>query len=80
MHDLAGKKVAVAKGSSAHYLLVAALAAAGVPYQQVTKVFLQPPNARAALSSSAVDAWSIWIRIMPGRRRLARKCSPMEPA
>jgi sulfonate transport system substrate-binding protein len=60
VHDLAGKKVAVAKGSSAHYLLVAALAAVGVPYQQVTKVFLQPPNARAALGSGDVDAWSIW--------------------
>jgi sulfonate transport system substrate-binding protein len=60
VHDLAGKKVAVAQGSSAHYLLVAALAAAGVPYQDVTKVFLQPPNARAAFSSGDVDAWSIW--------------------
>jgi sulfonate transport system substrate-binding protein len=60
VHDLAGKKVAVAKGSSAHYLLVAALAKARVSYQQVTKVFLQPPNARAAFSSGDVDAWSIW--------------------
>jgi sulfonate transport system substrate-binding protein len=60
VHDLAGKKVAVAKGSSAHYLLVAGLAAAGVPYQQVTKVFLQPADARAALGSGDVDAWSIW--------------------
>lgn len=60
VHDLAGKKVAVAQGSSAHYLLVAALAKAGVPYQEVTKVFLQPPNARAAFSSGDVDAWSIW--------------------
>ncbi len=60
VHELAGRKVAVAKGSSAHYLLVSALAASGVPYEQVTKVFLQPPNARAALSSGDVDAWSIW--------------------
>jgi sulfonate transport system substrate-binding protein len=60
VHDLAGKKVAVAKGSSAHYLLVAALTAANVPYQQVTKVFLQPADARAALGSGDVDAWSIW--------------------
>lgn len=60
VHDLAGQKIAVAKGSSAHYLLVAALATAGVPYQQVTKVFLQPADARAALGSGDVDAWSIW--------------------
>jgi sulfonate transport system substrate-binding protein len=60
VHDLAGKKVAVAKGSSAHYLLVAALAQAGVPYTDVTKVFLQPPDARAAFASGDVDAWSVW--------------------
>lgn len=58
--DLKGKKVAVAKGSSAHYLLVSALAHAGVAYEDVTKVFLQPADARAAFSSGAVDAWSIW--------------------
>ena len=60
VHDLAGKQVAVAKGSSAHYLLVSALAHAGVPYADVTKVFLQPADARAAFSSGAVDAWSVW--------------------
>jgi len=57
---LKGKTVAVAKGSSAHYLLVSALAHAGVKYQDVNKVFLQPADARAAFSSGAVDAWSIW--------------------
>lgn len=58
--DLAGRNVAVAKGSSAHYLLVAALAHAGVPYASVSKAFLQPADARAAFSSGAVDAWAIW--------------------
>ncbi len=58
--DLAGKTVAVAKGSSAHYLLVSALAHAGVPYAAVNKVFLQPADARAAFTRGAVDAWSIW--------------------
>lgn len=58
--DLAGKQVAVAKGSSAHYLLVSALAHANVPYESVTKVFLQPADARAAFASGDVDAWSIW--------------------
>jgi sulfonate transport system substrate-binding protein len=58
--DLAGKKVAVAKGSSAHFLLVSALAKAGVPYTDVTKIFLQPADARAAFSGGDVDAWSIW--------------------
>lgn len=58
--ELKGKRVAVAKGSSAHYLLVAALAHANVPYDSVETVFLQPPDARAAFASGAVDAWSIW--------------------
>ncbi len=60
VHDLVGKKVAVAKGSSAHYLLVSALAYTGVAYGDVTKVFLQPADARAAFSSGDVDAWSVW--------------------
>ena len=58
--DLKGKNVAVARGSSAHYLLVAALEHANVPYGSVNKVFLQPADARAAFSGGAVDAWSIW--------------------
>jgi sulfonate transport system substrate-binding protein len=64
--DLAGKTVAVAKGSSAHYLLVSALAHAGVPYAAVNKVFLQPADARAAFTSGAVDAWSIWDPFFAG--------------
>jgi sulfonate transport system substrate-binding protein len=64
--ELAGKAVAVAKGSSAHYLLVSALAHAGVPYEAVTKVFLQPADARAALEAHAVDAWSVWDPFLAG--------------
>jgi len=60
LKDLAGKKVADAKGSSAHYLLVSALAHAGVPYEAVDRAFLQPADARAAFSSGSVDAWSVW--------------------
>lgn len=58
--DLKGKRVAVTKGSSAHYLLISALEHANIPYNSVEKVFLQPPDARAAFASGAVDAWSIW--------------------
>jgi len=64
--ELAGKTVAVAKGSSAHYLLVSALAHAGVPYASVNKVFLQPADARAAFARGAVDAWSIWDPFFAG--------------
>lgn len=58
--ELKGKKVAVAKGSNAHYLLVKALEKAGVKYEDITPVYLAPADARAAFEKGAVDAWSIW--------------------
>jgi sulfonate transport system substrate-binding protein len=58
--DLKGKKVAVAKGSNAHYLLVKALEKAGLKYEDVIPAFLAPADARAAFEKGAVDAWSIW--------------------
>jgi sulfonate transport system substrate-binding protein len=58
--DLKGKKVAVAKGSNAHYLLVKALEKAGVKYEDITPVFLPAADGRAAFASGAVDAWSVW--------------------
>lgn len=64
--ELAGKNVAVAKGSSAHYLLVSALVHANVPYESVNKVFLQPADARAAFAKGDVDAWSIWDPFFAG--------------
>lgn len=58
--ELKGKKVAVAKGSNAHYLLVKALEKAGVKFSEITPAYLAPADARAAFESGAVDAWSIW--------------------
>jgi len=58
--DLRGKKIAVTKGSSAQNVLVQVLAKAGVAYADVQPVYLQPPDAGAALRSGSVDAWSIW--------------------
>jgi sulfonate transport system substrate-binding protein len=57
---LAGKKVAVAKASSAHNLLVAALENAKLPWTAITPIYLAPPDAAAAFVRGAVDAWSIW--------------------
>ena len=58
--ELKGKKVAVAKGSNAHYLLVKALEKAGLKYEDITPVYLAPADARAAFETGAIDAWSIW--------------------
>jgi sulfonate transport system substrate-binding protein len=57
---LKGKKIAVAKASSAHNLLVAALESVGLPWGDITPVYLAPPDAGAAFVRGAVDAWSIW--------------------
>jgi sulfonate transport system substrate-binding protein len=58
--DLAGKKVAFTKASSAHLLLVRTLEKAGLKYADVQPEFLQPPDARAAFQGGSVDAWTIW--------------------
>ena len=58
--DLRGKKVGVAKGSSAHDLLVAALESAHVPWSDISPIYLAPADAAAAFASGAIDAWSIW--------------------
>ena len=58
--DLEGKKVAVAKGSSANYNLLAQLKAAGLSFADIEPVYLQPTEALAAFKGGSVDAWAIW--------------------
>ena len=60
LQDLVGKKIAFAKASSAHLLLIKALEKEGLTYEQIEPVFLQPPEARAALQGGSVDAWVVW--------------------
>jgi sulfonate transport system substrate-binding protein len=58
--DLKGKRVALNKGSNVHYLLVRALEKAGLKYEDITPVFLNPADGRAAFQQGSVDAWVIW--------------------
>jgi sulfonate transport system substrate-binding protein len=58
--DLEGKTVALNKGSNVHYLLVQALASAGLRPADISTAFLAPADARAAFERGAVDAWAIW--------------------
>ncbi|MFZ4625569.1 MAG: sulfonate ABC transporter substrate-binding protein [Rhodoferax sp.] len=58
--DLKGKKVALQKGSSAHYLLVQAVAKAGLQWADIQPIYLAPADARAAFERNSVDAWAIW--------------------
>jgi len=58
--DLKGKKLALNKGSNVHFLLVQALAKAGLSPKDITPVYLAPADARAAFERGNVDAWAIW--------------------
>jgi sulfonate transport system substrate-binding protein len=63
IHDLAGlkgRKIAVAKGSSANAHLLNALAKANFTFSDITPAYLQPADALAAFSNGSVDAWAIW--------------------
>ncbi|WP_367849802.1 sulfonate ABC transporter substrate-binding protein [Rhodoferax sp. WC2427] len=58
--DLKGRKVALQKGSSAHFLLVRAVEEAGLQWSDIQPIYLTPADARAAFERKSVDAWAIW--------------------
>lgn len=58
--DLKGRKIALQKGSSAHYLLVRAVDQAGLQWSDIQPIYLAPADARAAFERRSVDAWVIW--------------------
>ena len=58
--DLKGRRVGLQKGSSAHWLLVRAVAKAGLAWTDITPVYLAPADARAAFERRSLDAWAIW--------------------
>lgn len=58
--DLKGKKIAVTKGAGSHYLLLAALAKAGLTFKDITPAYLPPADGRTAFVSNNVEAWVAW--------------------
>ncbi|MBB3257239.1 sulfonate transport system substrate-binding protein [Paraburkholderia bannensis] len=58
--DLRGKDIAVTKAAGSHYLLLAALARAGIPADGVRIHYLTPADGRAAFEHGSVDAWVTW--------------------
>lgn len=58
--ELRGKRIAVAKGSSANGTLLNTLSNAGLEPGDVTISYLQPADAYAAFSQGGVDAWVVW--------------------
>jgi sulfonate transport system substrate-binding protein len=57
---LKGKKVAVAKGSSANWILLKALQDNGLTVSDVDVAYLQPTDAQQAFTNGSVDAWVVW--------------------
>lgn len=60
LSELKGKRIALQKGSSAHYLLVRTVQRAGLNWNDIQPIYLAPAEARAAFEKGAVDAWAIW--------------------
>jgi sulfonate transport system substrate-binding protein len=58
--DLKDKRIAVTKGAGSHYLLLAALAKAGLTFKDIKPAYLPPADGRAAFVSNNVDAWIAW--------------------
>jgi NitT/TauT family transport system substrate-binding protein/sulfonate transport system substrate-binding protein len=77
LHDLKGRKVAFARGSSAQNLTLAALEKAGLTFADIQPIYLAPADAAAAFAHGDIDAWTIWdpyyaiTEARPGVRVLA---------
>lgn len=57
---LKGKRVALQRGSSAHNLVLRALAREGLKFSDIQPIYLAPAEARAAFERGSVDAWAVW--------------------
>ncbi|UST52367.1 aliphatic sulfonate ABC transporter substrate-binding protein (plasmid) [Comamonadaceae bacterium OTU4NAUVB1] len=67
--DLKGRKVGFAKAAGAHYLLIAALAQAGLSLRDVEPAYLTPADGRAAFERGAIDAWVVWDPFLAAAER-----------
>ncbi len=58
--DIKGKKIAVARGSSAHNFTIKLVSKAGLAFTDIEPAYLPPADASAAFTRGSVDAWVIW--------------------
>jgi sulfonate transport system substrate-binding protein len=76
LDDLRGKRIATGRGSIGHFLVLLALRRHGWPDDAVTISFMLPADAKAALLSGSVDAWSTWepytsqLEVIDGARQI----------
>lgn len=69
--QLKGQRIAFAKGAGAHYLLLEALASAGLSIRDIEPAYLSPADARAAFERGSVAAWVIWDPFLAAVQRQA---------
>jgi sulfonate transport system substrate-binding protein len=67
--ELKGKKIAVTKAAGSHYLLITALAKAGLSSKDIEPAYLTPADGRAAFEKGAVDAWVTWDPFVAATQR-----------
>lgn len=60
VEDLQGQKVSYRQGSNAHRLLLAALQDAGMSWDDIEPVPLEPADGLAAFQGGDIDAWATW--------------------
>ena len=58
--DLKGKRVGFTKGTSAHNVVIATLEKEGLTYEDITPVYLTPPDAGPAFANGSIEAWAVW--------------------
>jgi sulfonate transport system substrate-binding protein len=58
--DLKGKRVGFTRGTSAHNVVIATLEKAGLTYEDITPVYLTPPDAGPAFANGSIEAWAVW--------------------
>jgi sulfonate transport system substrate-binding protein len=82
--DLKGKRIGTGRGSVGHQLVLAALEDAKLAKGDVTLSFLLPAEAKAALTSGSLDAWSTWEPytsqlVLSGEARIVRDGQGITP-
>lgn len=85
LQDLKGKRIALMKGSSAHYFLAQILNKGNLTWQDIQPIWLTPADARAALDKKSIDAWAIWdpyssAAQLKGQNRVLIDASELPPA
>jgi sulfonate transport system substrate-binding protein len=76
LKDLKDKRVATGRGSIGHFLMLSALRREKLPDDFVNWSFMLPADARSALLSGAIEAWSTWepytsqLEVIDGARQI----------